>query len=113
MEPCNSEFVECLSEEGITSNRGQEIKSLSKGCVVKFFLERGKEMSVERYFNRQHGFRPKCQHEQCSPVAIFSVVRMDHRTSCNSLTHFPLASSNLFYKSCRMTLFAASAWPFV
>ena len=52
MKPGNAEFVRCLSKEDITSNRGKEVKSFPKCYIVKFFLERGKTMHVERHFNR-------------------------------------------------------------
>jgi len=52
MKPCDTEFVECLSEEGITSGRGVEVESFSKCCVVKLFLECCKAMDAECYFNR-------------------------------------------------------------
>jgi len=51
MEPCDSEFMKCLSEEGITSNRGQQIKGFTESRIVKFFLKCGKTMGVECYFS--------------------------------------------------------------
>ena len=76
MEPCDVEFIERLSEEGITLDRGEEVKSFSKCCVVKLFLERVKAMGTKCYFDRQHDLRPIRQHERCfSCCCLFG--RMD------------------------------------
>ena len=39
MEPCDVELVECLLKEGVTSDRGEEVKSFSECCIVQFFLQ--------------------------------------------------------------------------
>ena len=46
-----------------------------------------------------------------SPIYLVRVIRYIHKIWGNSSTHFPLASSNLFFKSSTMTLFVASACP--
>ena len=64
VEPYEAEFVDRLSGEGISSDRGEEVKSLLECCIVKFFFECGKVMGVECDFDRQHGLRPIRQHER-------------------------------------------------
>ena len=38
MEAYNAKLIECLSEEGISLDIGEEIQCFSKGCVVQFLL---------------------------------------------------------------------------
>ena len=64
MEPYNAELVKCLSDEQVTSDREKDVKSLSECCIIEFFLEGGKAMCVECYFNRQHSLPPTCQCER-------------------------------------------------
>jgi len=71
LEPCDQKFLECLSQEGITLNEGEEIESFLEGCVVESFFEGGKTMGVECYSNGQHSFWSICQHEWCLPRGRF------------------------------------------
>ena len=51
MEPCDAEFVKCLSEEGISSDGGGEIQCFAECCIVQFFLECCKAVGVKGDFD--------------------------------------------------------------
>ena len=46
-----------------------------------------------------------------SLIDFLGVVWYVHKMWCSLSTHFPFASSSLFFKTSMMTLFVASAWP--
>lgn len=63
--PSDVEFVQCVSEEGISSDGGEEFQCFMDCCVVQFLLECCKVVSVKGDFDLQHSFRPLHQYEWC------------------------------------------------
>ncbi|MCI47171.1 hypothetical protein A2U01_0068412, partial [Trifolium medium] len=56
---------------------------------------------------------PYVRRKGVSPVVECGVVRYDQSTLWSSSVHFPFASPNLLFRPRNITLFAASACPFV
>jgi len=47
MQACDAEFIEGFSKESIATNRGEEVESFSKRCIVQLFLESYQLISVD------------------------------------------------------------------